>query len=121
MRQNSAPPTVDSQSSTGAAAAPAAPQATAPLAAHRAAAAKASNLTRLVIAAAFVAAVVLTIFCAQNTGGSNVKFLVWGWQGAPLFVVILASVGLGIAIGSVFVWLRLARYSAERRILGRRS
>ena len=111
MQQTGPPPT-----STPATADPTQPT---ELSAPRAAAARASNLTRLVIAAAVVAALVLTIFCAQNTGGSNVKFLVWGWQGAPLFVVIVASVGLGIVIGSVFVWLRLARYSAQRRILGR--
>lgn len=81
--------------------------------------ARASNVTRLVIAAAVVAAVVLTIFCAQNTQAATVKFLWFSWPGAPLFVVILASVGLGIVIGGVFVWLRLARYSAQRRILGR--
>jgi hypothetical protein len=31
-----------------------------------------------------------------------------------LFVVILAAVGLEIAIGGLFVWLCLARYSAHR-------
>jgi hypothetical protein len=35
-------------------------------------------------------------------------------HGAPLFVVILAAVGLEIAIGGLFVWLCLARYSAQR-------
>ncbi len=80
-----------------------------------------SNLARLVIAAVVVGAVVLTIFCAQNTQGTSVKFLVWSWPGAPLFVVILASVALGIAIGGLFVWLRLVRYSVEQRVPGRRK
>ncbi|MDQ6848196.1 MAG: LapA family protein [Candidatus Dormibacteraeota bacterium] len=80
-----------------------------------------SNLARLVIAAVVLGAVVLTVFCAQNTGATSVKFLVWSWPGAPLFVVILASVALGIAIGGLFVWLRLVRYSVEHRIPGRRQ
>ena len=78
-----------------------------------------SGVARLVIAVTVIAAVVLTIFCAQNTQATSVKFLAFGWPGAPLFVVILAAVGLGIALGGLFVWLRLARYSAQRRILGR--
>lgn len=113
MQQQIPSPPADPRSATR-------PASSAILSSGRATAAHVSNLTRVVIAAAVVAAIVLTVFCAQNTGGSSVKFLLWGWQGAPLFVVILASVGLGIVIGSVFVWLRLARYSAERRILGRR-
>ncbi len=80
-----------------------------------------SDAARLVIAAVVVAAVVLTIFCAQNTGAASVKFLAWSWPGAPLFVVILASVALGIAIGGLFVWLRLVRYSLEHRVPGRRQ
>lgn len=80
-----------------------------------------SNLARLVIAAVVIAAVVLTIFCAQNTRATSVQFIVWSWPGAPLFVVILASVALGIAIGGLFVWLRLVRYSVEHRIPGRRQ
>lgn len=80
-----------------------------------------SNLARLVIAAVVVAAVVLTIFCAQNTRATSVQFLVWSWPGAPLFVVILASVALGVAIGGLFVWLRLVRYSVEHRVPGRRQ
>ncbi len=80
-----------------------------------------SNLARLVIAAVVLAAVILTIFCAQNTQATTVKFLVWSWPGAPLFVVILASVALGIAIGGLFVWLRLVRYSVEHRVPGRRQ
>ncbi len=89
-------------------------------AAHQPAAAHLSNLARLVIAAVVAAAVVLTVFCAQNTRATSVQFLVWSWPGAPLFVVILASVALGIAIGGLFVWLRLVRYSVEQRIPGRR-
>ncbi|MBJ7593537.1 MAG: LapA family protein [Candidatus Dormibacteraeota bacterium] len=89
--------------------------------AHVPVAAHISNLARLVIAAVVLGAVVLTVFCAQNTGATSVKFLVWSWPGAPLFVVILASVALGIAIGGLFVWLRLVRYSVEQRIPGRRQ
>jgi uncharacterized integral membrane protein len=74
-----------------------------------------------VIAVVVIAAIVLTVFCAQNTQATTVKFLVWSWPGAPLFVVILASVALGIAIGGLFVWLRLVRYSVEHRIPGRRQ
>ncbi len=88
--------------------------------AHVPVAAHISNLARLVIAAVVVGAVILTVFCAQNTGATSVKFLVWSWPGAPLFVVILASVALGLAIGGLFVWLRLVRYSVEHRIPGRR-
>ncbi len=104
------PPTPDSPPGT----APAATGRQQPVASHI------SNLARLVIAAAIVAAVILTVFCAQNTQASTVKFLVWSWPGAPLFVVILASVALGIAIGGLFVWLRLVRYSIEHRVPGRR-
>lgn len=82
-------------------------------------AARVSNAVRLVIAAVVVAAAILTVFCAQNTGAASVRFLVWSWPGAPIFAVILAAVGLGIAIGGLFVWLRLARYSAQHRIIGR--
>ena len=88
---------------------------------HQPVASHISNLARLVIAAVVVAAVVLTVFCAQNTGATSVQFLAWSWPGAPLFVVILASVALGIAIGGLFVWLRLVRYSVEQRIPGRRQ
>jgi uncharacterized integral membrane protein len=88
---------------------------------HQPAASHISNLARLVIAAVVVAAVVLTVFCAQNTRATSVQFLVWSWPGAPLFVVILASVALGIAIGGLFVWLRLVRYSLEHRVPGRRQ
>lgn len=89
--------------------------------AHQPVASHISNLARLVIAAVVIAAVVLTVFCAQNTRATSVQFLVWSWPGAPLFVVILASVALGIAIGGLFVSLRLVRYSVEHRIPGRRQ
>jgi uncharacterized integral membrane protein len=46
---------------------------------------------------------------------------VWSWPGAPLFVVILASVALGTIVGGMFVWLRLVRYSLEHRVPGRRQ
>jgi uncharacterized integral membrane protein len=88
---------------------------------HQPVASHLSNLARLVIAAVVVAAVVLTVFCAQNTRATSVQFLVWSWPGAPLFVVILASVALGIAIGGLFMWLRLVRYSLEHRVPGRRQ
>ncbi len=88
---------------------------------RRAVASHISDLARLVIAAVIVGAVILTVFCAQNTQATSVKFLVWSWPGAPLFVVVLASVALGIAIGGLFVWLRLVRYSVEQRIPGRRQ
>jgi uncharacterized integral membrane protein len=87
---------------------------------HQPVASHVSNLARLVIAAVVVAAVILTVFCAQNTRATSVQFLVWSWPGAPLFVVILASVALGFAVGGLFVWLRLVRYSVEHRIPGRR-
>jgi uncharacterized integral membrane protein len=80
-----------------------------------------SDAARLVIAAVVGAAVVLTIFCAQNTRATSVQFLVWSWPGAPLFVVILASVALGTIVGGMFVWLRLVRYSLEHRVPGRRQ
>jgi uncharacterized integral membrane protein len=110
----SARPTMAAAGQAGAPATPGAPV-------HGAAAARVSTVARLVIGAVVVAGVVLAIFCAQNTQGASVKFLAFGWPGAPLFVVVLASVGLGIVIGSLFVWLRLARYSAQHRILGRRQ
>lgn len=97
------------------------PPATDAAPAHQAVASRISNLARVIIAAVVVGAVILTVFCAQNTQGTSVKFLVWSWPGAPLFVVILASVALGIAIGWLFVWLRLVRYSVEHRVPGRRQ
>ncbi len=114
--QQSPPPTGPPPTETGAA-----PAVATPAAAPGAGTAHVSNVARLVIAVVVIAAVVLTIFCAQNTQASTVKFLVWSWPGAPLFVAILASVALGIAIGGLFVWLRLVRYSAQHRILGRRQ
>jgi uncharacterized integral membrane protein len=82
---------------------------------------RASARARLVIVGVVVAAIVLTVFCAQNTVGTGVRFLVWGWPGAPLFAVILASTGLGFVVGAVFVWLRLVgEHSRSRGLFGRR-
>ena len=115
--QQSPPPTAPS-TAPGPAPSPVKDAAASP---HQPVASRISNLARLVIAAVLVGAVILTVFCAQNTQATSVKFLGWSWPGAPLFVVILASVALGIAIGGLFVWLRLLRYSVEHRVPGRRQ
>lgn len=72
---------------------------------------------RVSIAAAVITAIVVTIFAAQNTHGSTVNFLGWSASSAPLFVVILASVALGIIIGWSFTAVRWRhrRVSRPRR------
>jgi uncharacterized integral membrane protein len=112
------PPQPDASAPADSSSAPPAAQANVP--ARQPVAARLSDLARLVIGAVVVGAVILTVFCAQNTQGTSVTFLAWSWPGAPLFAVILASVALGIAIGGLFVWLRLLRYSVEHRVPGRR-
>lgn len=61
------------------------------------------------VVAAIVAAVVVTVFAAQNTQGVQVNWLAWTTRSTPLFVVVLAAIALGLVIGWLTASLRWRR------------
>ena len=72
-------------------------------------------MRRLAQLLAFLAALALALFCLQNTTPVGVRFLVWGREGVPLCLVVLAALGVGL-----MPWLLGRAWAGMRRLAGRR-
>ena len=72
----------------------------------------------VVLLAAAVAVVAL-----QNSAQTSVRFLVWTLEGLPLAAVALASLGIGLVVAGLPLWIRSWHWrsrsrSAEARVAG---
>jgi uncharacterized integral membrane protein len=71
------------------------------------------------IAMLFSAAV--AVFALQNSAQTSVRFLAWTVEGLPIAAVALASLGIGLIVAGVPLWIRAWRWrsraqSAEARV-----
>ena len=65
------------------------------------------------IAALLAAAV--AVFALQNSAQTSVRFLVWTLDGLPVAAVALASLGIGLVVAGVPLWLRSWRWRSQAR------
>lgn len=66
-----------------------------------------------------VVASAITLFALQNTSPTSVRFLIWTVP-APLATVILISVGSGVVLAGLPLWINGWRWRARTRALERR-
>jgi uncharacterized integral membrane protein len=71
----------------------------------------------------FVAAlaVSVTLFALQNTGQTPVRFAFWRLEGMPIASLVLGSLGAGLLISGVPLWIKLSvwrrrAHSLETRV-----
>jgi uncharacterized integral membrane protein len=69
---------------------------------------------------ALVAAAV-AVFALQNSTQTSVRFLMWTLEGLPVAAVALASLGAGLVVAGLPLWIRSWRWrsrasSAETRV-----
>ena len=60
------------------------------------------------IVAALVVGVLALVFALQNTDEKHVRFLFWSWS-MPAWIWLLLVFAAGVAVGSIFPWLRRHR------------
>jgi uncharacterized integral membrane protein len=65
------------------------------------------------IVALFAAAV--AVFALQNSAQTSVRFLAWTLDGLPVAAVALASLGIGLVVAGVPLWLRSWRWRSQAR------
>jgi uncharacterized integral membrane protein len=63
---------------------------------------------------ALLAAAVAT-FALQNGAQTSVRFLVWTLDGLPLAAVALVSLGAGLIVAGVPLWIRSWRWRSKAR------
>ncbi len=69
---------------------------------------------------ALVAAAV-AVFALQNSAPTSVRFLTWTLEGLPVAAVVLVSLGAGLVVAGLPLWIRSWRWrsrasSAETRV-----
>ena len=67
-----------------------------------------------------ILAVVVAVFAMQNTASVSIRFLMWEIGGVPLAAVILFSLGVGIVLVGVPLWVQRWQLRARVRNLERR-
>jgi uncharacterized integral membrane protein len=72
------------------------------------------------LVAALLAAAV-AVFALQNSAQTSVRFLVWTLDGLPVAAVALASLGIGLLVAGVPLWLRSWRWRAQARSAAARA
>ena len=50
------------------------------------------------------------VFALQNSAPTSVRFLIWTLDGLPLAAVALASLGIGLVVADLPLWIRGWRY-----------
>jgi uncharacterized integral membrane protein len=52
----------------------------------------------------------VAVFALQNSAPTSVRFLIWTLDGLPLAAVALASLGIGLVVAGLPLWIRGWRY-----------
>lgn len=60
-------------------------------------------------------AAVVAVFALQNSAQTSVRFLVWTLEGLPIAAVALASLGAGLVVAGVPLWIRSWRWRSRSR------
>jgi uncharacterized integral membrane protein len=60
-------------------------------------------------------AAAVAVFALQNSAQTSVRFLVWTLDGLPVAAVALASLGIGLVVAGVPLWLRSWRWRSQAR------
>jgi uncharacterized integral membrane protein len=63
---------------------------------------------------ALIAAAV-AVFALQNSTQTSVRFLVWTFDGLPIAAVALISLGIGLVVGGLPLWIRGWRWRSHAR------
>ena len=64
-----------------------------------------------------VLAVIITIFALQNTTETTVRFAIWRLDAVPIAGLVLGSLGAGLLIAGVPLWIRLGIWRSRARSL----
>jgi uncharacterized integral membrane protein len=65
-------------------------------------------------------AVAITVFAVQNTSEIAVRFAFWRRDGVPISGLVLASLGAGLLIAGVPLWIKLGIWRSRARSLQKR-
>ena len=57
----------------------------------------------------------VAVFALQNSAPTTVQFLVWTLDGLPLAAVALASLGTGLVVAGLPLWIRSWRWRSRAR------
>jgi len=72
---------------------------------------KFGNLVVAVLAAS------VTLFALQNTDQTAVRFVIWRLEGVPIAGLVLGSLGAGLLIAGVPLWIKLGIWRKRARAL----
>jgi uncharacterized integral membrane protein len=62
-----------------------------------------------------ILAAAVAVFALQNSAPTTVRFLTWTLDGLPLAAVALASLGIGLVVAGVPLWIRSWRSRSRAR------
>jgi uncharacterized integral membrane protein len=60
-------------------------------------------------------AAAVAVFALQNSGQTSVRFLMWTLDGLPVAAVALASLGIGLVVAGVPLWIKSWRSRSQAR------
>lgn len=60
-------------------------------------------------------AAAVAVFALQNSAQTSVHFLTWTLDGLPLAAVALASLGIGLVVAGLPLWIRSWRWRSKVR------
>jgi uncharacterized integral membrane protein len=60
-------------------------------------------------------ATAVAVFALQNSAQTSVRFLVWTLDGLPLAAVALASLGIGLVLCGLPLWIQSWRWRSRAR------
>jgi uncharacterized integral membrane protein len=72
------------------------------------------KLGYLVVAAL---AVLITVFVLQNTAETTVRLAIWRLDGVPIAGLVLGSLGAGLLIAAIPLWIKLGIWRSRARSL----
>jgi uncharacterized integral membrane protein len=60
-------------------------------------------------------AATVAVFALQNSAQTSVRFLVWTLDGLPVAAVALISLGVGLVVSGLPLWIRSWRWRSQAR------
>jgi uncharacterized integral membrane protein len=69
---------------------------------------------------ALIAAAV-AVFALQNSAQTSVRFLMWSFDGLPIAAVALVSLGIGLVVAGLPLWIRSWRWRSRARSVEARA